>query len=274
MTSFAGDANSYVGDPDLKPEVAHNLAATLKFASADGRRGLTVSAYRSQVGEFIDAVKLADLANGFVRLRFANVDARLHGFDASGHAQVWESPTFGRGSLTGTLSWVEGENRDSGDTLYHMTPLTLRLGLEQAKGRWTHHAEVELVGEKDAVNALLNLRSGWKGERVRVNLAAVNLFDTAHDLPLGGVSFGASKAGGSVPPIRPLRGPGRSINLSLPTHSEHGATAHRSRVGDGDRRFDRHPRRGSLGADLPQAGGGACAATGHERSTRGDAAAI
>ncbi|MBP6545740.1 MAG: TonB-dependent receptor [Phenylobacterium sp.] len=226
MTAFAGDANSYVGDPDLKPEVAHNLAATVKFVSPDGRRGLTFSAYRSQVEDFVDAVKLADLANGFVRLRFANVEARLHGFDASGHAQVWESPALGRGTLTGTLSWVEGENRDSGDSLYHMTPLTLRLGLEQAKGRWTHQAEVELVGEKDAVNALrheprtaayalLNLRSGWKGDRVRVDLAAENLLDTAYDLPLGGVSYGDFKAGGGVPPIRPLPGPGRSINLSL-----------------------------------------------------------
>lgn len=226
MTSFAGDANAYVGDPDLKPEVAHNLAATLKYASLDGKRGLTFGVYRSQVEGFIDAVKLADLAKGFVQLRFANVDAHLRGFDASGHAEVWESPALGRGTLTGTLSWVEGENRDSDDDLYHMTPLTLRLGLEQAKGRWTHQAEVEFVGEKDAVNALrhepktaayalFNLRSGWKGDRVRVDLAAENLLDTAYDLPLGGVSFGDFKAGGSLPPIRPLRGPGRSINLSL-----------------------------------------------------------
>jgi iron complex outermembrane receptor protein len=226
MTSFAGDANAYVGDPDLKPEVAHNLAATVKYVSLDGTRGLTLSAYHSRVVDFIDAVKLADLANGFVQLRFANVNARLYGFDASGYAQVWDTPALGRGTVTGTLSWVEGENRDSGDNLYHMTPLTLRLGLEQAKGRWTNQAEVELVGEKDAVNALrhepktaayalLNLRSSWKGERVRVDLAVENLFDTAYDLPLGGVSFGDFKAGGSVPPIQALPGPGRSINLGL-----------------------------------------------------------
>lgn len=226
MTSFAGDANAYVGDPDLKPEVAHNLAVTVKIANTDGRRGLTFSAYQSRVEDYIDAVKLADLAKGFVQLRFANVDARLYGFDASGHAQVWDTPALGRGFLTGTLSWVKGENRDSGDDLYHMTPLTLRLSLEQAKGHWTNQAEVELVGEKDAVNALrhepktaayalFNLRSSWKGERVRVDLAAENLFDTAYALPLGGVSFGDFKAGGSVPPIRPLPGPGRSLNLGL-----------------------------------------------------------
>lgn len=226
MTSFAGDANAYVGDPDLSPEVAHNLATTVKYASRDGKQGLTLSAYYSRIDDFIDATKLADLPKGFVQLRFANVDARLYGIDASGHAQVWESSALGRGTLRGTLSWVEGENRDSGDNLYHMTPLTLRVALEQTKGRWTNHAELELVGEKDAVNALrheprtaayalFNLRSSWKGDRVRVNLAAENLLDTAHDLPLGGVSFGDFKASGSVPPIQPLPGPGRSINLGL-----------------------------------------------------------
>jgi len=226
MTSFAGDANAYVGDPDLKPEVAHNLATTLKYASLDGKRGLTLGIYHAQVNGFIDAVKLADLHKGFVQLRFANVDARLYGFDASGHAQVWDTSAFGRGAVTGTLSWVEGQNRDSGDNLYHMTPLTVRLGLEQTKGRWTNQAELEFVDRKDAVNALrhepetagyalFHLRSSWKGERVRVDLAAENLFDTAYDLPLGGVSFGDFKASGAVPPIKALPGRGRSINLGL-----------------------------------------------------------
>ena len=226
MTAFSGDANSYVGDPDLKPEVAHHLAATLKLADPQGARELTVSVYRSQVDDYIDAVKLADLANGFVRLRFANVDAELYGLDASGRAQVWDSPALGRGTVTGALSWVAGENSDSGDDLYHMTPLTVRLGLEQTKGRWTNAAEVELVGEKDAVNALrhepktaayalMNLRTTWTNGRLRADLAVENLFDTAYDLPLGGVAYGDYKAGGSVGAIQPLAGPGRSFNLGL-----------------------------------------------------------
>lgn len=226
MTSFAGDANAYVGDPDLKPEVAHNLAATLRLASLDGKRELTVSAYHSQVEDFIDATKLADLSNGFVQLRFANVDARLHGIDVNGRTEVWDSPRFGRGTLRGTASWVAGENSDSGDNLYHMQPLTARVSLEQAKGRWTHAIEAELVEAKDDVNllreepvtagyGLVHLRSSWKGDRVRVDLSAENLFDKAYDLPLGGVSFGDYKAGGQVGPIQPLPGTGRSINVGL-----------------------------------------------------------
>lgn len=226
MTSFAGDANSYVGDPDLKPEVAHNLAATLRFTADGGKRSLTVGAYRSQVNDYVDAVKLADLSNGFVRLRFANVDALLYGIDASGRAEIWNDAVLGRGALTATVSWVEGENRDSGDNLYHMTPLTLRLGLEQTKGRWTNAAEVELVDDKKDVNdlrhepataayALLNLRTSWTNGKLRADLAVENVFDTAYDLPLGGVSYGDYKANGATGLIQPLPGQGRSVNLAL-----------------------------------------------------------
>lgn len=226
MTSFAGDGNGYVGDPDLKPEVAHHLAATLRLADTAGKRGMTLTVYRSQVDDFIDAVKLGDLSRGFVQLRFANVDARLFGFDASGYAQVWNTGPLGVGTLSGTVSWVDGENRDSGDNLYHIAPLTGRLALEQRQGPWTNVAEVELVGRKSHVNALrhepetsayalLNLRTAWTAKRLRVDLSAENLLDTGHDLPLGGVSFGDFRAGNYVAPIRPLPGPGRSINLGL-----------------------------------------------------------
>lgn len=226
MTSFARDGNGYVGDPGLKPEVAHHLAATLRLSDPGGERGLTVSAYHSRVDDFIDAVKLSDLRRGFVQLRFANVDARLTGLDASGFVQAWDSEAMGRGALSGTLSWVEGENRDSGDDLYQMTPIAARIALEQRKGRWTNIAEVELVGEKSEVNALrheprtsayalLNLRTSWQGKRLRVDLAAENLFDTDYALPLGGVSFGDYRASNYAAPIEPLPGPGRSINLGL-----------------------------------------------------------
>lgn len=226
MTSFAGDGNGYVGDPDLEPEVAHHLAATLRLEDSGGERGVTIGAYHSYVDGLIDAVKIGDLPRGFVKLRFANVDARLYGLDASAFARIWDSEALGRGQLTGTLSWVRGENRDSGDDLYHMAPLTARMALEQSKGRWTNVAELELVGEKDRINALrnepetaayalLNLRTSWKGERLRVDLAAENVFDADYDLPLGGMAFGDFRAAGYTVPIQPLPGPGRSINLGL-----------------------------------------------------------
>lgn len=226
MTSLAGDANSYVGDIDLRPEIASSLAATLRLGNDDSARGLTLSAYHSWVEDFIDADLMADLGNGFVRLRFANHDARVYGIEVSGHADLWSDAAFGSGRLTGSLAWTRGENEDSGDNLYHIAPLTARFALEQEIGRWSNSAELELVDEKDVVNdlrnepvtgayALFNLRTGAEFGRVRLSLAAENVFDTRYDLPLGGVSYGDYKATGSVLPIRPLPGPGRSLNIGV-----------------------------------------------------------
>lgn len=226
MTALAGDANSYVGDIDLQPEIAHSLAATLRLGTDDSARSLALSAYHSWVDDFIDADLMANLANGFVRLRFANHDARVYGLEASGHLNLWSNEALGEGRVRGSLAWARGENEDTGDNLYHIAPLTARVSLEQEIGRWSNSAELELVDEKDVVNdlrnepvtgayALLHLRTSADFGRVRLNLAAENVFDTRYDLPLGGVSYGDYDAGGSVPPIGPLPGPGRSINVGL-----------------------------------------------------------
>ncbi|MDP1632834.1 MAG: TonB-dependent receptor [Caulobacter sp.] len=228
MTSLAGDANSWVGDIDLKPETADNLAATLRLTDGpQARRSLTVSLFRSAVADYVDADKLADLAGGFVRLRFANHDALIQGLEVSGQTALWSLNDGPSAVLTGQVSWVQGENRDTGDDLYHMAPLTSRFSLEQPLGSWTVIAELELVAEKDRVNALrhepgtdgyslVNLRAVWRPtERFRVDLAVENAFDEAYDLPLGGVSYGDYKVGGQVPPLLPLAGPGRSVNVGL-----------------------------------------------------------
>ncbi|HRD47713.1 MAG TPA: TonB-dependent receptor, partial [Caulobacter sp.] len=228
MTSLAGDANSYVGDIDLKPETADNLAATLRLVdSPQARRTLTVSVFQSDVQDYVDADLLANLAGGFVRLQFANHDARIRGAEVSGSTELWAIGGSAPAVLRGQVSWVEGENRDTGDNLYHMAPITGRLSLEQPLGAWTLLAEIEAVGEKDQVSALrrepatdaytlANLRATWRPTgALRVDVGLENAFDEGYELPLGGVSYGDYKTGGSVPPIGALPGPGRSLNLGL-----------------------------------------------------------
>lgn len=229
MTSLAGDANAYVGDIDLRPETADNLGATLRLSSPAANRSLTISLFHAGIEDYVDADPIGVFGPGasFVRLRFANHDARMRGAEVSGQTDLWTLGGFGPAVLTGSASWVRGENRDTGDDLYHMAPLTSRISLEQPLGVWTAVAELELVGEKDRVSAtrrepttdgyaLFNLRGVWRPtERLRFEASIQNAFDAAHDLPLGGVSFGDFKAGGMVPPITALPGPGRSFNLAL-----------------------------------------------------------
>jgi iron complex outermembrane receptor protein len=229
MTSLAGDANAYVGDMDLKPEIANNLGATLRLSGLTANRQLTVSLYHTEVQDYFDADPIGVFGPGgsFARLRFANHDARIQGAEVSGRTDLWTLGGFAPAVLTGSVSWVKGENRDTGDALYHMAPLTGRISLEQPLGAWTAVAEVELVGEKDRVNGLrnepatdayglFNLRGTWRPSgSLRFDLSVENLFDTGYDQPLGGVSFGDFKAGGMVPPIAALPGPGRSLNIGL-----------------------------------------------------------
>lgn len=229
MTSLAGDANAYVGDMDLRPETANNLGATLRLSSLTANRQVAVSLFNAEIEDYVDADPLAVFGPGgsFARLRFANHDARVQGAEVSGRTDLWTVGGLAPAVLTGSVSWVRGENRDTGEGLYHMAPLTSRVTLEQPLGAWTAVAELEMVGEKDRVNALrnepvtdsyalFNLRGVWRPtERLRVDVAIENLSDEAYDLPLGGVSFGDFKAGGMVPPIAALPGPGRSFNLGL-----------------------------------------------------------
>jgi iron complex outermembrane receptor protein len=229
MTSLAGDANAYVGDMDLTPEIANNLGATLRLSGLTANRQLTVSLYHTEVQDYVDADPIGVFGPGgsFARLRFANHDARIQGAEVSGRTDLWTLGGFAPAVLTGSVSWVKGENRDTGDALYHMAPLTGRISLEQPLGAWTAVAEVELVGEKDRVNGLrnepatdayglFNLRGTWRPSgSLRFDLSVENLFDTGYDQPLGGVSFGDFKAGGMIPPIAALPGPGRSLNIGL-----------------------------------------------------------
>ena len=75
------------------------------------------------------------------------------------------------------------------------------------------------VGEKvkhikagDAVAALINVGGGYTWRGIRLGVDVSNLFDTAYDLPLGGLSLGDYGATGV---LRPVPGRGRSVNVEL-----------------------------------------------------------
>ena len=135
MNNFVGDGNGYVGNPDLEPEAADTVSATLTWHSADRRRELRIAPYYTRVDDYIDAVRRMMFTPGnFNVLTYANQSARLQGIDLSGRAPLGQT-SIGEFGLQASVSYVDGRNRVSGDDLYNIMPLNARCG-SRTSGGW------------------------------------------------------------------------------------------------------------------------------------------
>ncbi len=214
MNNFVGDGNGYVGDPDLKPEVAHTVSATFDWHAADRAWELKATPYYTRVTDYIDAVRCT-VANtfpgsncpatntattGFVQLKYANQAARLYGIDLSGKLPLAHN-ALGDWGVKGLLAYTKGKNLDTGDDLYNIMPLNARLTLTQRLGGWNNGIEVVAVSRKDAVSdvrneirtpgyGLVNLRASHAWKQARLDFGVENLFDRLYFLPTGGAYVG------------------------------------------------------------------------------------
>ncbi len=239
MNNFAGDGNGYVGNLDLKPEVANTLSATADWHDAAKEQwGARVTPFYTYVQAFIDASRCSSAnsgcgaanqtkTTGFVYLQYVNQSARLYGLDLSGHVQLAKASAFGSFTATGVLSYVRGENRTTGGNLYNIMPLNAKLAGVQHLGGWTNTVEAQFVAAKTKVSqvrdevatggySLFHLRSSYVWRQIRFDLAVENLFNKLYSLPLGGayVGQGMTMSGSGVPWGVPVPGMGRSIHIA------------------------------------------------------------
>lgn len=244
MIGWYGDANGYVGNLDLKPEIGNTVSFTTGWHDRERRAWeIKVTPYYTYVQDYIDAnfVKSQSSMGGmggmgmsmggmpsaeFVTLRFANHDAQLYGVNVSGNLELWDNPVYGLFGLSGIVGYVNGENLDTGDTLYHMMPLNAQLTLNHRLGNWSNAVQLTLVNDKSDVNALrhepttpgyalVDLRSSYQWKNVRVDFGIANLFDKLYYPPLGGVDWADYAAEGQTGPISPVPGQGRSFNAGV-----------------------------------------------------------
>jgi len=228
MNNFVGDGNGYVGNPDLKPEVAHTVSATLDWHAADRAWSVRASPYLTEVNDYIDAIKRSGwAANKFNVLGYANQSARLTGLDLSARAALPALP-WGAWNVEGVLNLTRGTNRDTGDNLYQVMPANLRVALNHQRGAWQGTVEVVAVARKSRVNevrnevttpayALLNLRGGYTWGQVRIDAGIDNLLDKQYALPTGGVYIGqgTTMSMNGVPWGIAVPGPGRSFYAAV-----------------------------------------------------------
>lgn len=231
MIGWYGDGNGYVGNLDLKPEVANTVSITGDWHGGSAMPWeIRLTPYYTLVDGYIDGRKLRDLSMSamgmganFALLQFVNSEAELYGADLAASLGLWDSTSVGKGSLNLTASWVRGTNTKDHHDLYHQMPLNAALSLTHSMGGWQGVAELVMVAEKSKVDpiryepvtgayALLNLRSSYTWDHLRFDVGIENVFDTAYALPLGGVSLGDYGVTGA---LRPVPGMGRSINIGI-----------------------------------------------------------
>lgn len=241
MNNFVGDGNAYIGNLDLKPEVAHTVSASGDWHDARKEQwNLKLTGYLTYVQDFIDAQRCtpsmnvqcpaanATTTNSYVKLQYVNQSARLYGIDISGQRRLGGFAAVGNFTLTGMASYVRGENRTTGDNLYHMMPLNTKLALVHKLGAWTNTAEVQKVEAKNRVSqvrnevetpgyTLLNLRTSYEWKHARFDLALENALNTFYLQPLGGayVGQGNPMTINGIPWGMVVPGKSRSLNIAL-----------------------------------------------------------
>ena len=233
MINWFGDGNYYVGNVNLKPEVAQTVSGTASLHdAARSEWEIKVTPYQTYVRDYIDVNQLATQMYGmstFSQLRFANHNARIWGADVNGTAALWKSSKYGRGQLMGAGGWLQGRRLDTGTGLYQMMPLHARLGFQEKLKGFSGGPEIQMVDRKQHTDplrfeprtpgyALLNFNAGYAWRRLRLEAGATNLLNRWYYLPLGGVNFDDFQASGWMGQILPLTGPGRSfyVGMSVP----------------------------------------------------------
>ncbi|MBF0132125.1 MAG: TonB-dependent receptor plug domain-containing protein [Magnetococcales bacterium] len=247
MINFAGDGNYYIGNLGVEPETAHTFSVTADLHGPSKETwGLKITPYFTRIEDYIDArrcpadvctnangtaatstsavVKALTATTGFVYLQYINQSAQLYGVDLSSHFLVADHDDYGSLTATQTLGYLVGENRETGDNLYNIMPLNGNLALVHRKDRWTNTVEEQLVAPKEEVSqtrnevktggyGLLNLRSSYEWDTVRLDLGIENTLDQFYYQPLGGayVGQGATMSGGAVPWGTPVPGMGRVV---------------------------------------------------------------
>jgi len=231
MNNFVGDGNGYVGNLNLKPEVAHTLGFAADWHDAGQKMwGVRVAPYYTHVRDYIDATcNTASCPDGqFNVLKYVNQSARLYGVDLSGHVLAARTAVYGDFIVSGLVNVTRGENRDTGDNLYNIMPLNAKLALTQKRGRLTNTLEAQFVAAKTRLSdvrneiatsgyGLVNLRSSYAWKQVRLDVGIDNLFDRGYALPLGGayVGQGTTMSINGIPWGIAVPGPGRSLHAGV-----------------------------------------------------------
>ena len=230
-----GDGNNYIGDPNLDPEVSHQIELGLNIDTAGWY--LSPRVFYRNVDDYIQgtastnaqAITFSGAAAGDATpLVFTNVDARLYGFDAAFGYTINRKLR-----VDGAVAYTRGERRDIDDDLYRIAPLNGRLSLTYQTVHWRTSIEGVAFAEQDNISdeltldlanpnnsndptagyALLNLYTQYNMDSgVSFQAGIENVLDKRYTNHLSG--FNRNTAG-NIPQGQRLIGPGRNLFATL-----------------------------------------------------------
>jgi iron complex outermembrane receptor protein len=198
-TSGLADGNNYIGDVNLNPETAYQ--AELGFDWHTQKAAFSPRVFYHHINDYIQGIATTDptvitlstMMGDTTPLQFSNVDAKLYGIDAN-----WFVAMTNTWQLDGTVSYVRGERRDTGDNLYRIAPLTARTMLSYVQTTWRIGVEAETVAAQSKVStenneqktggyAVFNLMGNYEATKALTLSAGINnIFDRDYQNHLGG----------------------------------------------------------------------------------------
>lgn len=227
-TGGLADGNTYVGKVDLKPERSWQFE--LGFDTREADWTFSPRLFYRRIDDYIQGIPATDtqvlMVNNMMGgstpppvLQFANVDAKIYGFDALAgwaFAEGWR--------LEADLSWTRGARRDIDDNLYRIAPPRLDLDLRRRWSAWEAHLGLQAYARQKRVSAtnheqptsgyaVWSAGLAWRPDkRLRVRLDVDNLADRRYYDHVGGYN---RVAGNIVPVGSRLPGTGRNVQLRV-----------------------------------------------------------
>jgi len=188
-TGGMADGKTYIGDPSLAPEVAHEIEFGLDYENA--RYGIYPRAFYKRVSDYIQGTPSSNMtANNFAQmmanmgmgrpdpLQFSNVSARFYGFDVDSYFTLNDQFT-----LRAIVNVVRADRRDINDDLYRIAPDNLLVALDYQGNGWTGTIESITYADQDRI-AVTNLELPTDGYSL-INVSARTEIASGIELSLG-----------------------------------------------------------------------------------------
>lgn len=157
-TAGLADGRTYTGNPDLDPEVAHEIE--LGFDWNGERSAIAPRFYYRHIDDYIQgipstnpaAISFVAMMNGPEApppLEFHNVDAVFYGVDVD-----WRYRLNQQWALHGVINVVRGERDDRDDDLYRLAPANAVVELTYHRRDWEFAVEALAYAAQNKVSAV------------------------------------------------------------------------------------------------------------------------